>query len=78
MRAPSELSVEGGKKWEGSGRTPTFDRDQRRGDYTLGERGVFVEKENGVGLAGNTVTEERFQVAGTRVSSVTGWSGEQS
>ena len=55
-----------------------FDRDQRCGDYTLGERGVFVEKENGEGLAGKTVTEEIVRVAVTGVSSVTGRSGERS
>ena len=63
---------------EGSGRTPTFDRDRKYGDYTLGERGVFVEKENGAGSAGKTVTEERVRVAGTGVSSVTGRSSERS
>ena len=43
------------------------------------ESAVFsVERENGAGLAGRTGTEERFQVAGTGVSYVTGWSGERS
>ena len=37
-----------------------------------------MEKENGAGSAGKTVTEERFWVAGTGVSSVTGRSGEWS
>ena len=36
------------------------------------------EKENGAGLTGKTVTEERVHVAGTGVSSVTGRSGERS
>ena len=38
----------------------------------------FVEKENGAGSAGKTVTEERVRVAGTGVSSVKGQSGERS
>ena len=46
--------------------------------YTLGESSFFVEKENGAGLAGRTVTKERVRVAGTGVSSVTGRSGERS
>ena len=37
-----------------------------------------MEKENGAGSAGKTVTEERVRVAGTGVSSVTGRSGERS
>ena len=37
-----------------------------------------MEKENGAGLAGKTVTEERVRVAGNGVSSVTGRSGERS
>ena len=43
-----------------------------------GRARFFVEKENGAGSAGKTVTEERVQVAGTGVSSVTGRSGERS
>ena len=38
----------------------------------------FVEKENGAGLVGKTVTAERVRVAGTGVSSVAGRSGERS
>ena len=72
MRAPSELSVKGSDKWEGSGRTPTFDRDQRFGDYTLGEHGFLWRKKTG-----QVRREERVQVAGTGVSSVTGRSGER-
>ena len=52
--------------------------DRCFGDNTLGERGFSAEKENGAGSAGKTVTEERVWVAGTGVSSVTGWSGERS
>ena len=47
-------------------------------EITRLESADFTEKENGVGLAGKTVTEERVQVAGTGVSSVTGRSGEWS
>ena len=43
-----------------------------------GRARLFVEKENGAGSAGKIVTEERVQVAGTGVSSVTGRSGERS
>ena len=46
--------------------------------FTLGERGFFRRKRNGAGLAGRTGTEDRVQVAGTGVSSVTGRSGERS
>ena len=35
------------------------------------------ERENGAGLAGRTVTEERVRVAGTGLSSGTGRSGER-
>ena len=38
----------------------------------------LTEKENGEGLAGRTVAEERVRVSGTGVSSGTGRSGEQS
>ena len=37
-----------------------------------------MEKENGAGSTGKTVTEERVRVVGTGVSSVTGRSGERS
>ena len=42
-----------------------------------GRARLFVEKENGAGLAGKTVTEEIVRVAVTGVSSVTGRSGER-
>ena len=38
----------------------------------------FAKKENGAGSEGETVTEERVRVAGTKVSSVTGRSVERS
>ena len=38
----------------------------------------LTEEENRAGSAGRTVAEERVRVAGTRVSSGTGQSGEQS
>ena len=38
----------------------------------------LTEKENGTGLDGRTVAEERVQVTGTGVSSGTGRSGEWS
>ena len=60
------------------GRTPTFDQDQRCGDLHAGRARFLVEKKNGAGSAGRTVTEEIFRVAGTGVSSVTGRSGERS
>ena len=60
------------------GQTPTFDRDRRCGNLHAGIARFFVDKENGAGSAGRTVTEERVQVAGTGVSSVTGRSGEKS
>ena len=46
--------------------------------FHAGRARFFVEEENRAGLAGRTVTEERVQVAGTGVSSVTGQSGERS
>ena len=47
-------------------------------NFHAGRARFFVEKENGAGSAGRAVTEERVRVAGTGVSSVTGWSGERS
>ena len=47
-------------------------------EITRWESRFFTEKENRAGSAGRTVTEERVQVAGTGVSSVTGRSGERS
>ena len=47
-------------------------------NFHAGRARFFVKKENGAGSAGRTVTEERVRVAGTRVSSVTGRSGERS
>ena len=46
--------------------------------FTLEERSFWWRKRNGAGSAGKTGTEERFRVAGTGVSSVTGQSGERS
>ena len=42
-----------------------------------GRARFFADKENGAGLGGETVTEERVRVAGTGVFSVTGRSGER-
>ena len=47
----------------------------------LGRGGLFVEiflEKNRSGSTGRKVTEERVRVAGTGVSSETGWSGERS
>ena len=38
------------------GRTPTFDLDQGSGNFLAGRARFFVEKENGAGSAGRTVT----------------------
>ena len=46
-------------------------------EITRWESAVFMEKENGAGSAGRTVSEERVLVEGTGVSSVTGRSGER-
>ena len=50
--------------------------------FLLGRGGLFVEiflgKKNRAGSAGRTVAEERVRVAGTGVSSGTGWSSERS
>ena len=47
-------------------------------NFHAGRARFLVEKENGAGSAGRTVTKERFRVAGTGVSSVTGRSRERS
>ena len=61
------------------GRTPTFDRDRGSGNFSRWESAVFSgERENGAGSAGRTDTEERVQVAGTGVSSMSGRNGERS
>ena len=61
------------------GRTPTFNRDQGKWKIsTLGERVFLWRKRNGAGSAGRTGTEERVRVVGTRISSLTGRSGERS
>ena len=65
-----------GRYWDGH---RLLDRDQGSGNVLRWESAVFsVERENGAGLVGGTGTEERVQVAGTGVSSVTGRSGERS
>ena len=65
-----------GRYWGGH---QLLDRDQGSGNVLRWESAVFsVERENGAGFVGGTGTEERVQVAGTGVSSVTGWSGERS
>ena len=46
--------------------------------YMLGERGFLWRKKTGQVWQERTVTEDRVQVAGTGVSSVTGRSGERS
>ena len=46
--------------------------------FHAGRARFFVEQRNGADSAGKTGTEERVLVAGTRVSSVTGRSGERS
>ena len=60
------------------GRTPTFDRDQRCGNVQAERARFFVDKENGAGSAGRTVTKERVRVAGIRVSFVKGRRNERS
>ena len=61
------------------GWTPTFRSGSGSGNVLRWESAVFsVERENGAGSVGGTGTEERVQVAGTGVSSVTGRSGERS
>ena len=47
-------------------------------EITRWESAVFTEKEDGAGSVGRTVVDERFRVAGSGVSSVTGRSGEWS